>query len=85
MYTWVTFDNPTDCWPDNGLEQVRGDGDLVGDGHVAGDGDGVRASGERGICPIDLRRFGELRFLDFPWSLIFNPCKEDGRAEGDLK
>lgn len=42
-------------WPTSG--KANGDGDLVGD-EGKGDGDGVRAKGESGIWPTDLRRFG---------------------------
>jgi hypothetical protein len=45
-------------WPTIG--RARGEGEReVG----RGEGDGVRARGEKGMWPTDLRRLGEWRFL----------------------
>lgn len=37
------------------MGKASGDGDRVGDDD-SGDGDGVRANGDNGMCPTDLRR-----------------------------
>lgn len=65
-------------WP---AENVRGLGDRVGD-CGKGDGDGVRASGDSGMCPTDLRLFGECRFLVAECNLCLSPCNVDGRWYG---
>lgn len=46
-------------------------------------GDGVRARGERGMWPTDLRLEGECKFLVLMWSLCFKPWSEEGRADED--
>lgn len=38
------------------VKSANGDGERVGDAGGIGDGDGVRASGDSGMCPTDLRR-----------------------------
>lgn len=52
---------------------ASGDGLLVGEAG-RGDGDGVRAKGDSGMCPTDLRRFEEL-FETFP---VDTPLAEPG-------
>lgn len=47
-----------------------------------GDGDGVRANGDSGIWPTDLRLFGECRFFVAECSLCLSPCSVDGRWYG---
>lgn len=56
---------------------MSGLGDLVGD-DGNGEGEGVRASGDSGICPMDLRRLGECKFLVLGASLCLRPCKDEG-------
>jgi len=77
LYDCVVFELPG-WWPD---ENVSGLGDRVGD-CGSGDGDGVRASGDSGMWPTDLRRFGECRFLVTECSLCLSPCSVDGRWYG---
>lgn len=45
----------------------------------SGDGEGVRASGDRGMWPADFRLEGECIFLATEWSLFLRPCREEGR------
>jgi hypothetical protein len=59
-----------------------GEGDLVGDTGT-GEGEGVRARGDRGMCPIDFLLLGEWSVLVFTWSLCLRPCSEDGLVEGE--
>jgi len=77
LYDCVVLELPG-WWPD---ENVSGLGDRVGD-CGSGDGEGVRASGDSGIWPTDLRRFGECRFLVAECSLCLSPCSVDGRWYG---
>lgn len=77
LYDCVVLELPG-WWP---AENVSGLGDRVGD-CGSGDGDGVRASGDRGMCPTDLRRLGECRFLVTECSLCLSPCNVDGRWYG---
>jgi len=77
LYDWVVLELPG-WWPD---ENVSGLGDRVGD-CGSGDGDGVRANGDSGIWPTDLRRLGECRFLVAECSLCLSPCSVDGRWYG---
>jgi hypothetical protein len=44
-----------------------------------GEGDGVRASGESGMCPADFRLDGECMFLATECNLFLRPCRDDGR------
>lgn len=77
LYDCVVLELPG-WWPD---ENVNGLGDRVGDcGN--GDGDGVRASGDSGMWPTDLRRLGECRFFVAECSLCLSPCSVDGRWYG---
>jgi len=55
---WVALEDPG-WWPRG---RARGEGDLVGE-IGRGLGDGVLAKGDRGMCPTDLRRDGECKFL----------------------
>lgn len=75
---WVALEDPG-WWP-NG--RASGEGDLVGE-IGRGLGDGVRAKGDRGMCPTDFRRDGECKFLVLICSLCFKPWRDDGRAEED--
>lgn len=69
------------------IGNARGLGERVGDAG-RGEGEGVRASGESGICPTDFRRLGTLgheglavcNVFEHPdeCSLCFNPCKVEG-------
>lgn len=77
LYDCVVLELPG-WWP---AENVSGLGDRVGD-CGSGLGDGVRASGDSGMCPTDLRRFGECRFLVAECSLCLSPCNVDGRWYG---
>lgn len=77
LYDCVVFELPG-WWPD---ENVSGLGERVGD-CGRGDGDGVRANGDSGMCPTDLRRLGEWRFLVAECSLCLSPCNVDGRCDG---
>ena len=45
-----------------------------------GPGEGVLASGDRGICPEDFLLDDELWFLVFTCSLCLRPCREEGRV-----
>ena len=73
---WVALEEPG-WWPSG---KARGEGDLVGE-MGRGLGDGVRASGESGMCPTDLRLDGECKFLVLIWSLCLRPCRDEGLAE----
>lgn len=73
---WVMLEEPG-WWPSG---RARGEGDLVGD-IGRGLGEGVRARGERGMCPTDLRLDGECKFLVLMCSLCFRPWRDEGRAE----
>jgi len=77
------LDDPGWC-PDKGGGHARGEGDLVGDSQVAGDGEGVLARGERGMCPTDFLLLGECSVFDLTCSLCFKPCRDEGRADGEL-
>ena len=57
---WVALEDPG-WWPSG---TASGLGDRVGD-TGRGDGEGVRASGDRGMWPTDFRRDGECKFLVF--------------------
>lgn len=74
LYDCVVLELPG-WWP---AENVSGLGDRVGD-CGSGDGDGVRAKGDSGMWPTDLRRLGECRFLVAECSLCLSPCNVDGR------
>lgn len=78
LYDCVVLELPG-WWPAG--ENVRGLGDRVGD-CGSGDGDGVRANGDSGMWPTDLRRFGECKFLVAECSLCLSPCSVDGRWYG---
>lgn len=43
-----------------------------------GEGEGVRASGERGMWPTDFRLFGERKLFTFV-TLWLTTCRDDGR------
>lgn len=71
------------------IGKARGLGDLVGDAGK-GEGEGVRARGERGICPTDFLLLGTVAEQDGPdvcrafgqpveCNLCFKPCKVEGR------
>lgn len=77
LYDCVVFELPG-WWP---AEKVSGLGERVGD-CGSGDGDGVRANGDSGMWPTDLRRLGECRFLVTECSLCLSPCSVDGRWYG---
>lgn len=79
---WVALEEPG-WWPqDSG--RASGDGVRVGEiGGGIGPGDGVRASGDSGMCPTDFRREGEWRFLVLMCSLCLRPCREEGRVLED--
>ena len=65
------------------MDRARGEGDLVGEMGM-GEGEGVRARGERGMWPTDLRLEGEWRVLALTCNLCFSPlrpCRDDGRPE----
>lgn len=79
LYDCVVLELPG-WWP---AENVSGLGDRVGD-CGSGDGDGVRASGDSGMWPTDLRLLGECRFLVAECSLCLSPCNVDGRWYGEL-
>jgi hypothetical protein len=49
-----------------------------------GDGDGVRAKGDKGICPTDFLRFGECGVFVLTCSLYLRPWREEGLADGDV-
>lgn len=81
LYDWVVLDEPG-WWPTTG--NANGEGDRVGEAGK-GDGEGVRASGDNGMCPTDFLRLGTdvevvCKFFVLPvvCSLCFNPCKVDG-------
>lgn len=65
---WATLLVPSEC-------PSRGDGDRCGE-VGCGVGEGVRASGERGILPADLRLPERYRC---PLSLGARPCRVLGR------
>lgn len=73
LYDCVVLELPG-WWP---VENVKGLGDRVGD-CGSGEGDGVLARGDSGICPTDLRLFGECKFLVTECSLCLSPCRVDG-------
>jgi hypothetical protein len=76
-YVCVVLDDPGTC-------TAMGDGDRVGEASGSGDGDGVRASGDSGMWPTDLRRLGECSAFVLACSLCLRPCREDGLAvDGD--
>ena len=75
-YVCVVLEEPG-WWP---MGRASGEGERVGE-TGRGEGDGVRARGERGMWPTDLRRLGEWRFLVLMWSLCFRPWREEGRVE----
>lgn len=79
LYDCVVLELPG-WWP---AENVSGLGDRVGD-CGSGDGDGVRARGDNGMWPTDLRLLGECRFLVAECSLCLSPCNVDGRWYGEL-
>ena len=77
---WVTLDDPG-WWPAD-IGSARGEGVLVGEmGGGRGPGEGVLASGDRGMWPADFLREGEWRFLVLMHSLCLRPCREEGRVE----
>ena len=77
---WVALDDPG-WWPQES-GRASGDGVRVGEmGGGSGPGEGVRASGDSGMCPTDFRREGEWRFLVLMCSLCLSPCRELGRGE----
>lgn len=65
------------------MGKANGLGDLVGDTGIGGwgDGEGVRASGDRGMCPADLRRLGECIFFATECNLFFSPWSDEGRGK----
>lgn len=66
-------------WP---VGKASGEGLRVGDAG-SGDGEGVRANGDNGMWPTDLRRPGECRLLAAECSLCLRPCSVDGRWKCD--
>lgn len=85
-YACVVLDDPVGCPAGKWAAFSRGLGDLVGDAGN-GDGDGVRASGDNGMWPTDLRRFTacdcvlacNVLFVCV-CSLCLSPCSVDGRG-----
>lgn len=81
LYDCVVLELPGWCPTGN----ANGLGDLVGEAG-SGDGEGVRARGDRGMWPTDLRRLGTLEGLAacrvFEQALVCSLCLRPCRVEG---